>query len=85
VLGVAAHGRLDHLARTVDRGQVPAVEPLAHKRRRDAVAAADLQHPVGGLDPEDLDGPRESLHRHGRTLWHGAGRRAGRPWAILAR
>ena len=52
VHGVATRRGRDHLRRAVDRGQLPAVEPLAHERRRDAVAAQPISSTqVAGADP----------------------------------
>ena len=48
--------RVDHLLRPVDPRQVTAVaEPLAHQRRRHAVAAAQFEHAVARLDAERVD------------------------------
>jgi hypothetical protein len=55
VLGVAALRRLDHLGGAVDSREAPPVEPLADIGRRDALAAADLEHAVARLDAELVD------------------------------
>ena len=61
VRGVAAGGGRDHLGRAVDRGQAAAVEPLAHERRGDAVAAADLEHAVVRPEAELVDDGAQSF------------------------
>ena len=55
VRSVAPRRRGDHLRRAIDRGQPPAVEPLADERRRDPMPAADLEDPVHGPDPQPFD------------------------------
>ena len=62
VLGVAPGCRVDHVRRAVDRGE-PArpVQTLQDERRRDAVAAADLQHAVVGAQIQLLDDAPQAL------------------------
>jgi len=62
VLTVSRSRRFGHLRRPVDADDAAGAEPLADKRDRDAVAAAELQSVVG-LDVEAPDRPREALRR----------------------
>jgi hypothetical protein len=65
VRGVPAVRGLDHVRGPVHRGQPAAVEPLAHERRRDALPASDLQHPVIGPDVQLLDDRAQPLAHAG--------------------
>jgi hypothetical protein len=53
--GVAPSGRRDHLRRSIDGREPTSLKPFAHQRRRDAVAAADLEHAVIGPNAELID------------------------------
>ncbi len=61
--GVGPGGRLDHLRGPVDRRQSAAVEPLAHHRGGDPMAATDLEDPIAGAKAELVnDGPQRLSH-----------------------
>ena len=58
---VPARGGIDHLGRTVDRGQRAVPQALADERGGDAVAAADLEDAVIRSDVQLLDDGAQSL------------------------
>src|SRR3954463_1436749 len=84
VLAIPPSGHLDHLLRTIDRGDPSAGQPLADERYRYAVPAADLQHAIGWVERQGVHRPDEPFRgpaRHACVLPHDAvratsGRRA---------
>src|SRR5918997_2497762 len=69
---VPARRGLDHPGRAIDGGEMSFLQALADERRRDPVAAADLEHPVVRPEAESLDHRTQPLaHEAARSLLAG--------------